>query len=219
MNGLRARYFYLEELPPNAVCSYYADYYMVQVLNGNIHQFVFNSRWDPVIVDSISATLDIVGLVHQAALFGEVRDFIERDRPRLEAFLTSQYGSPPTRPYMDELSKIGGGFMKRFTAHPNGEEAGSVQIATANAAWISSWPETRWVSAETFEQELDNLASAIPDLPARKPKAEQNKPWPYKRLDELIASAGQKLVSVGGIKRGVSVAGVTGVLWYLFACA
>jgi hypothetical protein len=177
VNGLRSGYFYLEELPPNAVRSYYADYYMAQVLNGNIHQFVWNCRWDPVIVNAVSEALDALGLVHQAALFGGVRDFIERDPPRLKAFLASDYGSLTMQhPYKAELSKIGGDFRKRFTAHPNGEKAGSVQIATANAAWISSWPETRGVSAETFEQELDNLATAISDLPARKQKVEQNRP-------------------------------------------
>jgi hypothetical protein len=106
VNGLMRRYFYLDELPPNAVRSYYADYYMTQVRNGDIHQFVYNSRWNLVIVENVSAALDTFGLVHQVALFGQVRDFIERDRPRLEGYLASQYGSPATRPYMDDLERI-----------------------------------------------------------------------------------------------------------------
>jgi hypothetical protein len=203
VNGLMRRYFYLDELPPNAVRSYYADYYLAQVLNGNIHQFVHNSRWNPVIVENVSAALDTFGLVHQAALFGEVRDFIERDRPRLEGYLASQYGSPASRPYMDDLAKIGGDFFERFTTHPDGHEAGARQIASANAAWVSSWPEARWVSASAFEQELDKLATVIPDLPARKQRAEENRPWQYKRVDEVMATAGQKLIRLGGIRRGV----------------
>jgi hypothetical protein len=215
VNGLMRRYFYLEELPPNAIRSYYADYYMTQVLNGNIHQFVHNSSWNPVIVGSVSAALDAMGLVGQAALFSEVRDFIERDRPRLEAFLAGQYGSPATRPYMDDFAKVGGDFYARFTAHPDGHEAGERQIAVANAAWVSSWPETKWVSAETFEQELDNLATVIPDLPARKLKAEENMPWQYRRIHEVVASSGQKLVLLTGIEREASAAGMTGELWHL----
>jgi hypothetical protein len=170
---------------------------------GDIHQFVYNSRWNPVIVENVSAALDTFGLVHQAALFGQVRDFIERDRPRLEGYLASQYGSPAIRPYMDDLAKIGGGFSERFTAHPDGHEAGVRQIAVANAAWVSSWPETRWVSAAAFEQELDKLATIIPDLPVRKQRAEENRPWQFKRIDELMATAGQKLIRLGGRRRGV----------------
>jgi hypothetical protein len=215
VNGLMRRYFYLEELPPNAVRSYYADYYMTQVLNGNIHQFVHNSRWNPVIVENVSAALDAMGLVQQAALFGEVCNFIESDRPQLEAFLADQYFSPLTRPYMDDLAKIGGDFYEQFTAHPDGRDAGERQIAVANAAWISSWPETKWVSAEAFEQELDNLATVIPDLPARKQKAEESKPWQYRRIHEVVAGCGQKLLSVTGIQREASAAGMTGELWHV----
>src|SRR5262245_19616525 len=54
VNDLVERYFYYEELPPKAVQSYYVDYYMTQVLNGDIHQFVWNSRWHPLIVESVS---------------------------------------------------------------------------------------------------------------------------------------------------------------------
>ena len=40
VNGLTLRYFYLDELPSNAVRAYYADIYMGEVLNGDIDQFV-----------------------------------------------------------------------------------------------------------------------------------------------------------------------------------
>jgi hypothetical protein len=209
VNGLLQRYFSLDELPPNAVRSYHADYYMAQVLNGNIHQFVHNSRWSPRIVENVSAALDTFGLVHQAALFCEVRDFIERDRPRLEGYLANRYGSPATRPYMDDLARIGGDFFERFIAHPDGDKTGARQISIANAAWISSWPETRWVSAAVFEQELDKLETVIPDLPARKRRAKKNRPWQYRRIFEVMATATRKLIRVGGIHRGASQASIS----------
>lgn len=134
VNGLTQRYFYLDELPSNAVRSYYADIYMGEVLNGDIDQFVHNSQWDSMIVENVSAALDIFGLTHQASLFSEVRDFIERDRPRLDAYLAGEYASPVTRSYMHDLAKIGGGFFERFIAHPDGREAGARQIAVAPGA-------------------------------------------------------------------------------------
>src|SRR5262245_7421601 len=96
VNDLLQRYFYLEELPPKAVQSYYVDYYMAQVLNGNVHQFVWNSRWHPLIVESVSSGLQSMGAHDQAILFDAVRDIVERDRHRLNAFLDSDYGSSPT---------------------------------------------------------------------------------------------------------------------------
>jgi hypothetical protein len=215
VNGLARRYFRFDELPPNAVRSYYADYYTAQVQNGNIHQFVHNSRWNPVIVESVSAALDAMGIVQQAALFAEVRNFIERDRPRLEAYPAGRYCTPATRPYMDDLANIGGGFSARFRAHPNGPEAGERQIAVANAAWISSWPEVKWVTADQFDKELDRLATVIADLPTRMQRAKENRPWPYKRIDEVLAGAGQTLVRATGVEREATAAGVTGMLWHI----
>jgi hypothetical protein len=108
VNDLVERYFNYEELPPKVVQSYYVDYYMVQVLNGDIHQFVWNSRWHALIVESVSAGLHEMGVHDQAILFNKVRDFVERDRARLNAFLESDYGSSADTEYMEALSKIGG---------------------------------------------------------------------------------------------------------------
>jgi hypothetical protein len=83
--------------------------------------------------------------------------------------------------------------------HPGGHGAGVRQIAVANAARV----ETRWVSAAAFKQELDKLATIIPDLPARKQKAEENRPWQFTRIDDLMATVDQKLIRLGITARRV----------------
>lgn len=217
VNDLLQRYFYLEEFPPKVVQSYYVDYYQAQVLNGDIHQFVWNSRWHPLIVESVSAGLQAMGMHDQAILFGKARDFVERDRNRLNAFLDSDYSSYPTssREYMEQLSKIDGKFFERFAAHPDGNEAGYSQIANANAAWISTWPEVRWVTEEQYRQEIDRLAALVPDLAVRKQRAEENRPWQYKRIDDVVARSGQELTMVTGIERAAAAAGMSGELWHI----
>ena len=57
VNDLVERHFYYEEFPTKVVQSYYVDYYHAQVLNGDIDQFVRNSRWRPLIVESVAAGL------------------------------------------------------------------------------------------------------------------------------------------------------------------
>jgi len=122
VNDLVERYFYYEELPPKVVQSYYADYYMHQVVNGDIHQFVWNSRWHPLIVESVSTGLQAMGAHDQAVLFREARDFVERDRNRLNAFLESDYAgsSPAAMEYVEEIEKIDGDFFESFAAHSDG---------------------------------------------------------------------------------------------------
>jgi hypothetical protein len=39
-------------------------------------------------------------------------------------------------------------------------------------------------------------------LASTKQKAEENRPWQYKRIDEVVATAGQKLIGLGGIWHG-----------------
>jgi hypothetical protein len=215
VDGLTNRYLRLDELPAKAVQAYFAECYLAQVLNGNIHQFVWNSRWDPMTIDNVAAALEILNLPTQAALFSKVREFVDADRDRLQAFLDGQYGSPETRPYMDELSRIGGDFFDCFVAHPDGYDAGCNQIGTANEKWISSWSDAIWVSGDVFEQKLDELAAQIPDLEARKLEAEENRPWPYKRIDDLIAQAGHTLVRLTAIDQDASAAGMTGDVWHM----
>jgi hypothetical protein len=215
VNGLADRYFYLQELPSKAVQSYFADYYMAQVLNGNIDQFVWNSRWRPLIIESVAAALEAMGLQDQAILFDEVRRFVERDERWLGAFLSTTYFSPDAAPFVEELSEIGGGFIERFFAHPDGHDVGSAQIASANMAWIASWPDVTWIPMERFQHELDRLARVIPDLAARKLKAEEDRPWQNKRIDEVIARSGQELVRLTGVEPAKSAAGVSGELWHM----
>jgi hypothetical protein len=216
VNDLVGRYYYYEELPPKVVQSYYVDYYQHQVLNGDIHQFVWNSRWHPLIVESVSGGLQAMGAHDQAALFSKARNFVERDRNRLNAFLESDYASSPaSKEYMEELSKIDGDFFKSFAAHPDGQEAGWSQIANANAAWISTWPEVRWVTPEQYRQELERLAAIVPDLAERKQRAEENRPWQQKRIDDVVARSGQELLMLTGIERTASAAGVSGELWHI----
>jgi hypothetical protein len=213
VNDLVERYFYYEELPPKVVQSYYVDYYMAQVLNGDIHQFVWNSRWHSLIVESVSAGLHEMGVHDQAALFNEVRDFVERDRARLNAFLESDYGSSAHTEYMEALSTIGGEFFDSFAPLPDG--AHGAQISNANAAWISTWPEVRWVTPEQYSQEVERLAAVVPDLAARKQRAEENRPWQHKRIDDVVARSGQELIMLTAIERAASAAGLSGELWHI----
>jgi hypothetical protein len=216
VNDLVERYFYYEELSPKVMQSYYVDYYQHQVLNGGIDQFIWNSRWHPLIVESVSAGLQAMGAHDQAVLFSKARDFVEGDRNRLNAFLESDYGSSPvSKEYVQELEKLGGDFFESFAAHPDGHEAGYRQIAVANAAWISAWPEVRWVTPEQYRQELDRLAAIVPDLAARKKRAEENRPWQHKRIDDVVARSGQELMMLTGIERAASAAGRTGELWHI----
>jgi len=62
---------------------------------------------------------------------------------------------------------------------------------------------------------LDRLAAIVPDLATRKLRAGENRPWQHKRIDDVVAHAGQKLEMLTGIEPATSAAGVTGELWHI----
>jgi hypothetical protein len=46
-------------------------------------------------------------------------------------------------------------------------------------------------------------------------KAEENRPWQHKRIDDVVARSGQELLMLTGIERVASAAGMSGELWHI----
>lgn len=61
------------ELSPDALGSYYVDYYLAEVTNGGIAQFMFNCCGEHRILDHITRALPLLGATGHAGLFSEVR--------------------------------------------------------------------------------------------------------------------------------------------------
>lgn len=89
-HGLQTRGVENSELPPRAMQASSVAYYCTQVLNGNIGQFVVNSRWRPEIISAVREGLQAIGARRQADLFENVVLFVEGTRKDLEAALASE---------------------------------------------------------------------------------------------------------------------------------
>lgn len=76
-------------LPPEAIKSSYVEYYCHEVQNGNIGQFVINSRWLPQVVNGVRTGLAAMGMMEQAQLFEDVVRFVEATKSDLSAALAS----------------------------------------------------------------------------------------------------------------------------------
>ena len=61
------------ELSPDALGSYYVDYYLAEVTNGGISQFMFNCCGEHRILDHVTRVLPLLGATGHAGLFSEVR--------------------------------------------------------------------------------------------------------------------------------------------------
>jgi hypothetical protein len=125
-------------LPPEVIQSKYVEYYCQQVQNGNIGQFVINSRQTPHVIAGIRAGLAAIRSEEQAALFEQVVRFVESSSMELDA--------------------IRGTFFEGLATHYDGYEVACQTLHAAHARWIRSWPHIRLVSRDRYGAELDRLA-------------------------------------------------------------
>src|SRR5947199_3879882 len=125
VNALFGEYLMPEEIAPDALRSYYVDYYLAQVENGGFSQFVYNSRWSPLMNGLIREGLLAMKAVRHLALFNESAALVERlERDQLQTFFESEYfDTNPTRDALDANND-------RFSALSESED-----LIALNAAW------------------------------------------------------------------------------------
>ncbi len=103
VNALFGEHLRADEIAPDALRSYYVDYYLAQVNNGGFSQFVYNSHWSPLMNGFIRDGLAAMKAVGHLALFNENAAFLDRlGADRLQAFFESEYfDSNPERDALD----------------------------------------------------------------------------------------------------------------------
>src|SRR5207249_8191110 len=78
VNALFGEQLRVDEIAPDALRSYYVDYYQAQVNNGGFSQFVYNSNWSPLMNAFIREGLLAMKAVGHLALFNESAVLVER---------------------------------------------------------------------------------------------------------------------------------------------
>src|SRR5262245_8720261 len=67
-----------DEIPAEAMQSYYVDALFAQVQNGGFSQFVYNTRWSSAVTDRIREGLGAMGATRQLAMFEDGAAFLAR---------------------------------------------------------------------------------------------------------------------------------------------
>jgi len=164
VRALLQRYFTEDEIPDEAVQSHYLDYYECQVNNGNIGQFVTNSRWAPNIVAAIRNALHAIGERKHAKLFDQVDQFVQATLPEMNASVRDG----TTGDYWTKVNAVGGGDFYDIFSDSMDDSKTHARLCDANAAWIKTWTNVSLVSETQLESEYDELAKSIPDLDIRR---------------------------------------------------
>jgi len=188
VNALFGEHLRADEIAPDALRSYYVDYYLAQVNNGGFSQFVYNSRWSPLITAFIREGLLAMKAIGHLALFNESAALVDRlGADGLQTFLASDYfDDNPERDSLDDTND-------RF-----GELSETEDLAALNAAWLRSLPDLKVKSTDEIKAEVARRAAALPDRGERVRAALENEPRYLKLIRALIAKAGHELDCVTG---------------------
>jgi len=191
--GLSKRHFYDDEIPPEAVHVSRVSYLLGQVMNGgSLRQFVENSGWVPHFNEGVRSALTVIGAVEHLAVFDGAAAFVDEaycdhgeidfdrfrelmdkleDEHMSDAKLKSRLGVVDNKPW---------DWGERWTA-----------LVPLMERYVNGLKNIRRVRYDRYEAELDRLTRLIPNLEERKARHEEARPWEHKRIDELVALAGQ----------------------------
>ena len=156
---LHVAFYERDELPAEALWSYYVDYYLAQVNNGGHGQFVSNSGWRDATRADIDAGLTAIGLDDAMAIFTDLQRFAD-GQPERFARATEGAGFGEADPIIADLDS-------RFFAGP------SKTLSAANGAWLRRLPHLRVVADGDYRAELDALAQRNTAADARRVERER----------------------------------------------
>ena len=186
VNALFGEHLTADEIAPDALRSYYVDYYLAQVENGGFSQFVYNSHWSPLMNGFIREGLAAMKAVRHLALFNESAALVEdMEADRLQTFFESEYfDTNPTRDALDANNE-------RFYALSESED-----LVALNAAWLRSLPNVKVETADEIRAEVARRGAALPDREERVRAALANEPRYMKLIRALCGAAGHELSHV-----------------------
>ena len=186
VNALFGEHLRADEIAPDALRSYYVDYYLAQVNNGGFSQFVYNSHWSPLMNAFIREGLLAMKAVGHLALFNNSAALVDRlGADGLQTLLESDYfGDNPERDSLDDNND-------RFNELSDTED-----LIALNAAWLRSLPGLKVKTADEIKAEIARRAAALPDRAERVRAALENEPRYLKLIRALIAKAGHELSRV-----------------------
>ena len=204
VDALFAAHLTADEIAPDALRSYFVQYYLAQMENGGFAQCVYNSDWDRNVVATIRDGLRTIGArMHQAVFLEGIAVIRNLGDGALDDFLARDYwGDNPMRDLLDNLTTQ---FMK----------AGEVEdLAARNADWLRRHPKLLVLGRDEMDAEVVRRAAAIADMPQRLAAARAAEPRPVRIIRALCAIAGHELHHIAtGDPTHVSE-GTTTVAWH-----
>ena len=186
VNELLVAHYLAQEIPAEALYSYYVDYYLQQILNGGVSQFVYNSNWNPLAIDFVQNGLQVMKAEKNLELFSKINSAVTSLGNDLTQFVTGDYFETRTD-IRDFLNKFNDEFY-------NLQE--TEDLVEINFNFICGLPNLEVLSNSDWRTQLKKLCDSVPDKENRLRQAAENEPEHIKIIKCLCKEAGQELVKL-----------------------
>lgn len=215
VNMMYAELLDIEEISPNALGSYYVDFYLTQCLGGGFAQYVFSAPERADIDACIRAGLEGMGAAAHLDLFNRsVAAFDSLSEEEADAYLDgdpdpegdADGGVPDAVRLLEELD----GDFETLLETEN--------IVVLNAAWLRSQADLLVLDDEELERHIAERVSRIPDLAERQAEAAEDElldtPEFEMIIRELCAVAGHTLLKITMGDPNYEHEGQTALAWH-----
>ncbi|MHA7303766.1 DMP19 family protein [Arthrobacter sp. TMN-49] len=153
-----------QEIAPNALRSYFVDFYLTQTLEGGFAQYVFMTPDRAELDGYISEGLERMGAKEHLALFKRtIAHYDALSEADMEAYLEGdgETGVPEAVATMEALD---GEFEELLETE---------DVTGLNAAWLRIQPDLLVLGAQELEAHIAARVAGIPDLAQRQAEAEE----------------------------------------------
>jgi hypothetical protein len=136
-----------EDIHPDALMSYYLDYYVAQYTQGNFSQFVYNSGWNKELNELIEEGLELLGAKKHLELFQQQSKKVRlMSSVKLAKFLKGKLeGVNPVRDALNDNTF--------FSPEIMGDE----NLVALNAAFLKNHPDTQILPVDSIFELLEEF--------------------------------------------------------------
>jgi hypothetical protein len=190
-HSLWERYFLDTEMPVEAINVSRVNRLVGEVTNGGLWQFVQNTSWNKYIVEGTRDGLKAVGAEEHLAVFDGAAQMIEEANANggnidLDAF-DAKVERLETEFFSD--ANLRRRLRRRVDASWTwGDRWAIARLLTSR--YIDGLKNIRVVAPQRYEEELDRLMPAIPDLEFRRAARADARPWEKKTIERVMTAKG-----------------------------
>ena len=136
-----------EDIHPDALMSYYLDYYVAQYTQGNFSQFVYNSGWNKELNELIEEGLELLGAKKHLELFQQQSKKVRlMSSVKLAKFLKGKLeGVNPVRDALNDNTFFSPEIMR------------DENLVALNAAFLKNHPDTQILPVDSIFELLEEF--------------------------------------------------------------